>query len=100
MTIWKSAIAATAMLAASMTIAEARKSTLNYTCQQARELVQTNGTILLSTGRHTFDRFVSRRSFCPLGDYIEIAYVPTQNRRSCKIGYTCTMDNPLEILWD
>ena len=78
---------------------EARQSTTNMTCSQAQQLVRSQGSILLSTGRHTFDRYVSGWTFCPTGDYIKRAYVQTKDSRYCRIGYTCTMDSPLDI-WD
>jgi hypothetical protein len=74
--------------------AQARPNTLDMSCQQARNVVHSNGGIVLSTGRHTYDRYVVNHAFCPLGDYAKQAYVPTRDKRSCSIGYTCTPDNP------
>ncbi len=79
-----------------MSVAEARINTINLYCDQAQDLVYSRGGIVLSTGRNTYDRFVADRSFCPSGDYVKRAYVPTRDRRSCKIGYICTADNPYE----
>ncbi len=89
-----------AILLAGLTVAQARPNTLNMTCSQARALVRSQGSILLSTGRHTYDRYVVSVGFCPAGDYAKSAYVQTRDRRSCRIGYTCTMDNPLELWRD
>jgi hypothetical protein len=77
-------------------LAEARINTTTLTCHQAQDLVYSRGGIVLSTGRNTYDRYVANRSFCPIGDYTERAYVRTRDRRSCNIGYTCTVDNPWE----
>jgi hypothetical protein len=96
MNILKTALIAATITVSMMPVAEARINTLDLTCNQARSLVYSRGGIVLSTGRHTFDRFVADRSFCPDGDYTKRAYVPTLDRRSCKIGYTCTSDNPYE----
>jgi len=96
MNMLKSALAAMAISVTMVPLAEARINTLDLTCNQARDLVYSRGAIVLSTGRHTFDRFVADRSFCPGGDYTKRAYVPTLDRRSCNIGYTCTPDNPYE----
>lgn len=89
---------ASAAIAFSITVpvAEARINTTNLSCNQAQDLVYSRGAIVLSTGRNTYDRFVANRSFCPIGDYAKPAYVRTRNRRSCDIGYTCTVDNPWE----
>ncbi len=88
-----------AILLAAITVAQARPNTLSMTCSQARSLVRSHGSILLNTGRHTYDRYVASVAFCPSGDYAKSAYVPTHDRKSCRIGYTCTMDNPLDV-WD
>ncbi len=76
--------------------AQARQNTTRMSCRQAKDLVYSRGAIVLSTGRNTYDRFVASRAFCPPGDYIKRAFARTRDRRSCPIGYTCTMDNPWE----
>ncbi len=86
----------TIVLPLSTSFAAARPDTTRMTCNQVRNMVYSRGGIVLSTGRNTYDRFVSSRRFCPPGDYIERAHVRTRDRRSCPIGYTCTMDNPWE----
>lgn len=92
----KTAIASTVIALSFAMPAEARVNTTNLTCRQAQDLVDSRGGIVLSTGRNTYDRFVANRSFCPIGDYTEPAYVRTRDRRSCNIGYTCTVDSPWE----
>ncbi len=86
-----------AILLSGISVAEARPNTMNLTCAQARGLVRSHGSILLSTGRYTYDRYVVSVGFCPFGDYAKSAYVQTRDRNSCRIGYTCTMDNPLDM---
>ena len=87
------------MLLTGFTVAQARPNTINLTCPQVQNLVRSHGSILLSTGKYTYDRYVVSVAFCPSGDYAKSAYVQTRDRKSCRIGYTCTMDNPLEF-WD
>jgi hypothetical protein len=67
-----------------------RLSTLNLSCSDARAIVRQHGAIVLSTGRHTFDRFVSHQGHCMHGEVIEPAWVPTYDSYQCFIGYTCT----------
>jgi hypothetical protein len=67
----------------------ARPSTLNMTCGQARGLVATQGAIVLTTGRHTFDRFVADAGFCEWDEYADWAYAPTRDTPQCPVGYTC-----------
>ncbi len=82
-----------------MPVAEARVNTVNLSCRQAQDIVHSRGAIVMSTGRNTYDRFVADRSYCPFGDYVKRAYVPTRDRRSCDIGFICTPDSPLDE-WD
>ena len=96
----KTAFVAMAICGIAVSSAQARPNTLNMTCQQARDLVRSQGGIVLSTGRYTYDRYVVSRAYCPPGDYTKRASVPTRDRKSCSIGYTCTADNPWPIFGD
>ena len=69
--------------------AQARPSTLDLTCGQAAALVVQYGAIVLSTGTHTFDRFVSSEHQCFLNEYGERAFAPTRDNPSCRLGYVC-----------
>ncbi len=84
----------TAMLAAGATAAGAqgRPDVRTMTCGQARALVQQQGSVVLSTGRYTYDRFVASRRLCPSGEVGEYAWVQTRDASSCRIGYICVMD--------
>ena len=72
-----------------------RPSTLAMSCGQARALVASQGAVVLSTGTHTYDRYVARPGFCMLGEYAYYGYAPTQDARSCRIGFVCKPDTPL-----
>ena len=72
-----------------------RPSTLAMTCDQAARLVASQGAIVLSTGRHTFDRFVASPGYCMLGEYAYDAWAPTRNTPQCRLGYTCEKGPPL-----
>ncbi len=77
-----------ASILASLSAAEARQSTLNMSCGQAAAHVRTFGAVVLSTGRHTFDRYVASPVFCPHATYAVAAWAPTRDGR-CRIGYIC-----------
>ena len=79
--------AAFSLLAASATAQ--RPSTLAMSCAQAAGLVASAGSVVLSTGRHTFDRFVAGPGYCFLGEYAWPATAPTIDAPSCRLGYTC-----------
>lgn len=84
---------ALAALVAVIPMAEAQQSrrpdVRRMSCEQAKELVERTGGIVLTTGQHTYDRYVSDRRFCPSGLDIKDAWVNTGDGKSCRIGYTC-----------
>ena len=82
-----------ALLLATSLAAEARQSTLGMSCGQANALVHSRGAAVLSTGRHTYDRFVAAPGFCEPGEYAEQAYAPTRDGR-CRLGYVCQPEPP------
>lgn len=69
--------------------AQQRLSTLGLTCGQAQQIIRSRGAAVLSTGAHTYDRFVSDRSFCEFDEGLELALVPTRDTPQCPIGYRC-----------
>lgn len=72
--------------------AQARPDVRNMSCGEARSLIRQQGAAVLTTGRHTYDRFVSNERFCPIGNVTKRAYVDTRNATGCAIGYTCELD--------
>ncbi|MGE3646082.1 MAG: hypothetical protein AB7F96_19735 [Beijerinckiaceae bacterium] len=70
-------------------MAQGRPDTTRMSCGQARAIVERAGGIVLSTGGHTFDRFVNNRAFCTMTEITKPAFVPTANNPQCFIGYTC-----------
>ena len=85
----KPLLIAAAMLMAGTSVAQARPSTVNMTCAQAAATVASAGAIVLSTGQHTFERFVAHNGFCLPGERAERATAPTLDTPYCAIGYTC-----------
>jgi hypothetical protein len=72
-----------------------RPSTLAMTCDQAAGLVASQGAVVLSTGRHRFDRYVSSPGYCMLGEFAYDGWAPTRDTPQCRLGYTCEKDTPL-----
>ncbi len=88
----------TAFLAAASTgavvsdaLAQARPSTLGISCGQAQSVVRSRGAIVLSTGAHTYDRFVASRRFCTPDEELEPTWAPTRDTAQCLVGYRCEM---------
>jgi len=78
------------------TAAFARPSTLAMTCAQAQNMVASQGAVVMSTGAHTYDRFVASPGFCEFNEWAYTASAPTKDRRNCSLGYTCSSNPPLE----
>jgi hypothetical protein len=79
----------------STTIAQARPDSRYMSCGQAKSLVQSSGAIILSTGAHTYDKYVKNHAYCNLSQELKRAFVPTSDQRRCNIGYRCK-----ERIWD
>ncbi len=73
----------------STSIAQARPDTRYMSCGQVQSLVQRSGAIILSTGAHTYDKYVKNHAYCNVSQELRSAYVPTADLRRCKIGYRC-----------
>jgi hypothetical protein len=58
-------------------------------CSEAQSLVRTEGAVVLSTGPHTYDRFVSEDIYCEPDAFASPAFEPTLDNRQCMIGYYC-----------
>jgi hypothetical protein len=90
------ALSALLLLAAMPALAQPRPSTPDRSCAANRQSVAANGAIVLGTGGYTYDRFVRDGGFCQHGEYLEPAFVPSRDTRSCFVGYRCKIDQP----WD
>ncbi|MDP2356614.1 MAG: hypothetical protein Q8M31_11220 [Beijerinckiaceae bacterium] len=69
--------------------AQGRPSTLGMSCSQAQSLVRSRGAIVLSTGGHTYDRFVSSRRFCAPDEDEIPTWAPTRDTAQCLVGSRC-----------
>ena len=72
-----------------ISVAEARVNITRQSCSQAKNLVQSKGRIVLTTGRNTYDLYVANQSYCDTGDVAVRGYVRTRTMKSCFVGYTC-----------
>jgi hypothetical protein len=58
-------------------------------CNQARTLIATRGSAVLSTGPYTYSLFVAGVGFCPRPQVTEPAWVRTGDNPQCFIGFRC-----------
>ena len=82
------ALGVTALLASSGA-PQARPSSVDMTCAQARAIVLRQGAVVLGTGGQTYDRYVRDRNFCEPTEIGKTAFVPARDTPSCFVGYTC-----------
>lgn len=62
-----------------------RPSTLGMSCGETQALVARAGAIVLSTGQHTYDRFVAHAGYCMWGEYLHPDWVPTADTPECPL---------------
>jgi len=67
----------------------ARPDTRRMSCQQGRALIAQYGSVVMTTGQHTFARIVSGRGFCAPGEETVRKIVPSADSPRCDIGFTC-----------
>lgn len=92
-------LAATALLAVAVVtpaLAQGRPDARSMTCGQVQSLIAQRGAVVITTGPHTYDRFVAGRRWC------DMPYVPTTTGISTSDGrcvvYNCQRD-PFEDFW-
>jgi hypothetical protein len=84
------------LLVAATAAGAARPSTLGMTCHQAQRLLASRGAVVMSTGQHTYNRFVVSGGYCEVAEWAIAASAPTRDARHCPLGYTCTSTPPFE----
>lgn len=89
-----------AMLAATVApaAAQGRPDVRQMTCGEVRSLIAARGAVVLTTGRHTYDRFVAYGSLCSHPQVAMPMSVRTRDTDRCVI-YNCQLD-PFEDTWD
>jgi len=70
-------------------MAQTAATTLNLTCSQARQIVASQGAVVLRTGPATYDRYVRDPSFCGRSATTQPAWVRTADIAQCPVGAVC-----------
>ncbi|WP_208986221.1 hypothetical protein [Labrenzia sp. OB1] len=88
------AAAALALSAVQPAVAQSgRPDTRSMSCAQVQSLINQRGGVVLSTGQHTFDRYVANRNFCQHGEILKRDYVPTKDNNRCYVQ-RCSNNQP------
>lgn len=81
------AVTMTAVMAGSA-MAQNRPDTRAFSCQQTRDTINANGAVVMSTGTHTYDRYVASSAQCASGEAAVVTDVPTTDNARCVV-YRC-----------
>ncbi len=70
--------------------AAARPDTRTMTCQYAQAFVQQHRAVVMSTGPHTYERFVAQSvGYCGPQESTRLLTAPTLDSPNCRVGYIC-----------
>ncbi len=78
--------------------AHARPDARKMTCEQAQKMVKKHGEVVMTTGQHTYFRFVATLGYCDRGEALFPKRSATKDNPQCVIGYECR--EPLFSNWD
>ncbi len=68
----------------------ARPDTRQMTCAQAQSLVKQRGSVVMTTGPSTFDKFIANVSYClPEANMMRPKFAPTKDNPKCPVGNKC-----------
>lgn len=85
----KIAIAAVLSIAAiGSAAAQGRPDARAMTCERVQDLLVQEGAVVLTTGQHTYDRYISWRGSCPAPTVPERTWIGTSDTDSCPV-YHC-----------
>ncbi len=73
--------------------AAARPDTRSMTCAQAQNFVRQRGAVVMTTGPHTYQRFVTHWRYCDSWEKLFPEMAPTRDNPKCIVAYRC--DEPL-----
>lgn len=87
-------VATAAVLAATSAIAQGRPDSRAMTCNQVQTMIGDRGAVVLTTGRHTYDRYVRNRWQCFSTAEVGVrAFITTRDTKSCQV-WRCEVVDP------
>lgn len=89
-------IAAATLLAASAAHAQGRPDSRQMSCGQVQALIEDRGAVVMTTGQHTYDRFVQNRHQCfSIGEVGVRTHIASRDSASCPV-YRCEVVDPVD----
>lgn len=70
-------------------LAQARPDLRQMSCKEAQQTLIRNGAVVFTTGRNTYDRFVTSRAYCDSWEDAVPAYQQTRDNAQCQVGFQC-----------
>lgn len=64
-------------------------NTLNMSCAEATAMVNSQGSVTLSTGPNVFNRYVKDEAYCSGGQQTRPQWVQTRDQPQCPVGNIC-----------
>jgi hypothetical protein len=71
--------------------AERRLEARAMTCIALQGAVRHAGSVVISTGAHSYALFVASRRYCRVGEMTVPALLQSLDRERCRVGYHCVM---------
>lgn len=79
-------------------LAASRPDARTMNCNQVQDMIKAQKAVVLTTGQHTYDRFVDNSRHCSMGEFAQLKTVNTRDTPQC-IVHSCTM-SPLTPFGD
>ncbi len=67
------------------TEASARQDARRMTCNQVHQLIKRRGAVVLTTGRHTYERYVIGSGLCNRAEVARTKRIQTRDTRRCPV---------------
>jgi hypothetical protein len=84
-------------IAATASASLARPDARTMTCHQTQALIEQRGAITISTGRHTYERFIAYDGYCYHPEVRHITYISTKDTDQCPV-FHC--EQPIRLFND
>jgi hypothetical protein len=85
----RSLLIAVALLSGVAAAEAQRLDSMRMSCDKARAIVASRGAVILGSGPHVYDRFVSGSRFCEVGEVARASWAPTADNAYCPVGNLC-----------
>jgi hypothetical protein len=76
------------LLVPALAVAQARPDARQMSCPQVQDIIAASGAVVLTTGTHTYDRYVSNGLQCSMGESLAREYITTGDGNRCLV-YKC-----------